>query len=130
MTPCEPNRSATPLTALADPRALTLLELLIAMGIIALLWGIVTFSVQELPEAARVRARTMEEVVVQKALDTHLAGDDALPLDPRPAEAAAPICASDADAPFARYLRTCTTYGYWWDVHEENGITVTLHQAE
>jgi prepilin-type N-terminal cleavage/methylation domain-containing protein len=128
MTPCEPNRSATPLTALADPRALTLLELLIAMGIMALLWGIVTFSVQELPEAARVRARAMEEVVVQKALDAYLVDDAAAPLIPRPAEAAAAICARDADAPFARHLRTCTTYAYWWDVHEDDGVT--LHQME
>jgi prepilin-type N-terminal cleavage/methylation domain-containing protein len=131
MTACEPDNSIIHLPAIvADPRAFTLLELVITLGIIALLSAVVVFSVRDLPEAGRVRARAMEEAVVQKAVAAHSAGDDATPLDPRPAEAAAPICASDADAPFARYLRTCTTYEYWWDVQEDNGVTVTLHQVE
>ena len=113
-----------------DPQAFTLLEMVLVMGIIALLMGVVVLCVQGLPAAAQVRARAMEEEVVQKAVDAYLAGGSAAPLAPRPAEAAAPICAQDADAPFARYLRACTTYAYWWDVHAGERPAVALRQVE
>lgn len=94
----------------------TLIELLIVLAILGILVGVVAMSVGGLTDSATSRAQNAELQTVQTAIDTYntqdVAVDGAAAIEAR--TTAAVIASSDADAPFAKYLKRTTKYTYTW----------------
>ena len=97
-------------------KGFTLIELLIVLAILGILVGIVAMSVGNLNATAKTRGMESEEQIVQTAIDTYNTQDvtvgGATALSAR--AVAAVIAPADADAPFAKYLKTTTKYKYVW----------------
>jgi general secretion pathway protein G len=100
----------------------TLIELLIVLAILGILVGVVAMSVGGLTDSAATRAKTAELQTVQTAIDTYntqdVAVDGAAAIVAR--GTAAVIQTTDADAPFAKYLKRDTKYLFSWDADGEN----------
>ncbi|NLD42169.1 MAG: prepilin-type N-terminal cleavage/methylation domain-containing protein [Chloroflexi bacterium] len=103
----------------------TLVELLIVLGIVAVMVGVVAMSFQaDAPALAEAPAAlgempagepAAEWQVVQTAIEAYNTFDvaeGAAAIPPRAAAAA--ITPGDADAPFAHYLKRPTVYAYAW----------------
>lgn len=103
----------------------TLIELLIVLAILGILVGVVAMSVGGLTDSANARAETAELQTVQTAIDTYntqdVAVDGAAAIAAR--NTAAVITSSDADAPFAKYLKRDTKYSYTW---EAGGVNLQI----
>ncbi len=103
----------------------TLVELLIVLGIVAVMVGVVAMSFQAdapaLAEAPALVGPTAggepaaEWQLVQTAIEAYNTFDvaeGAAAIPPRPTGAV--VTPGDADAPFARYLKRPTVYAYAW----------------
>jgi len=95
-------------------RGFTLLELLIVLAILAILTGVVAYSVEPMVTVIRDRSQALELERVQNALTAELLlGPEPIPERTTPDR----IHSDDADAPFCRHLRRLPThFSYVWTV--------------
>ncbi len=95
----------------------TVVELLIVVGIMAVIVGVVAMNMGgEERVSALAEDPVVELSLVTTAIDAYNQEDLARGESPIPPRAdAAPIGTADEDAPFAKYLPTGTTHAYSWD---------------
>jgi len=93
-------------------RGFTFIELLIVLAIMAILTGLIAYSVEPMVSVVRDRTQVLEMERVQNAVSAELLlGPEPLPERTTPDR----ILADDADAPFCRHLRKLPTrYRYAW----------------
>ena len=106
-------------------RGFTLIELLIVLAILGILIGIVAMSVGNLTETAIERGQDSEQEIVQLSIDTYNTMDVAVDASDVITQrtTAAVIELTDADAPFAKYLKRATKYTWKWAT---GGLTLTI----
>lgn len=85
----------------------TLVELLVAIGILAVLFGIVSLSLSGVGSDAENTVNDAELGVVQSAVDIYIADETVASIPDRTSPAV--INSGDSDAPFNVYLRSMPT---------------------
>jgi len=96
----------------------TVVELLIVVGILAVIVGVVATNASGTSADGLAEDRAAELSLVKTAIDTYNEQDVAGGQSPIPARVEpAPIAAADQDAPFAKYLPSDTAYSYRWGMN-------------
>jgi len=91
----------------------TLVELLVTIAILAVLFGVVTLSLNGVGADAEDTVKEAECGVVQSAIDIYMADANTGTIAAR-AEADAAVIADADDVDFENFLRLPTEYTYWW----------------
>lgn len=98
---------------ISHEKGFTLVELLIVVGIMAVLGGVAVAALTGLIGAGTPEAKTSEKAAVQTAVDAYMSVNNLTTIAVR--GAAAVITATDTDAPFRIYIRSLPTkYTYSW----------------
>jgi len=91
----------------------TLVELLIVIGILAVLGAVAVAALTGLIGSGTPEAKASEKAAVQTAIDAYMSVNNLTTITAR--TIAAVITAADGDAPFKTYIRSLPTkYTYTW----------------
>lgn len=97
-------------------KGFTLVELLIVVGILAVLGGVAVAALTGLIGTGTPEAKASEKAAVQTAIDAYMSVTNLATLPPANARTvAAVITSASTDAPFKTYIRSLPTkYTYTW----------------